>query len=456
MMKKIKDYQNKKVLVLGLAKSGVSAAKLLHELGALVTVNDGKPFEENPEAQDLLTLGIKVITGSHPIELMDEGFALVVKNPGIPYSNPLIEKALALDIPVLTEVELAYQIADCPIIGITGTNGKTTTTTMIGLLLNADRKAGQARLAGNIGFPASSVAQEATAEDEMVMELSSFQLMGIDTFHPKIALITNLYEAHLDYHGSRKEYLKAKWRIQKNMTSEDILILNWNQEESRVLAKKTNATVLPFSTETVVEEGTYLKDGWMYYKNEAIMESKDLGVPGKHNIENALAAISVAKLHGLSNETIKETLTHFHGVPHRTQFTGEIEGRKFYNDSKATNILAAEMALSGFNRSKLILLAGGLDRGNTFDEFIPSLVGVKAMIVFGETKSKLKEAANKAGIKVIHETENAETAVPLAFSLSEHGDSILLSPANASWDQYPNFEVRGNKFMDAVKKLKIK
>ncbi|WP_438760408.1 UDP-N-acetylmuramoyl-L-alanine--D-glutamate ligase [Enterococcus sp. AZ194] len=455
-MKKITDYQNKKVLVLGLAKSGVSAAKLLHELGALVTVNDGKPFEENPEAQDLLTLGIKVITGSHPIELLDEGFSVVVKNPGIPYENPLVAKAISLKIPVLTEIELAYQIAECPIVGITGTNGKTTTTTMIGLLLNAERQSGKARLAGNIGYPASSVAQEAVAADEMVMELSSFQLMGIETFHPKIALIINLYEAHLDYHGSRKAYVEAKWRIQENMTVDDYLILNWNQEESYALAEKTKATVIPFSTQEIVTNGAYLKDGWLYYKEEAIIESQAIGVPGAHNVENALAAIIVAKLHGVSTDAIKNTLSHFHGVPHRTQFAGEIDGRKFYNDSKATNILATEMALGGFDHSKLILLAGGLDRGNNFDELAPSLTDVKAMIVFGETKEKLKDAAKKAGIAVVQETENVETAVPLAFSLSETGDAILLSPANASWDQYPNFEVRGDKFMDAVKQLKIK
>ena len=225
-MKKITTYQNKKVLVLGLAKSGVSAAKLLHELGALVTVNDAKQFDQNPDAQDLLTLGIRVVTGGHPIELLDEEFELIVKNPGIPYTNPLVAEALTRKIPIITEVELAGQIAECPIVGITGTNGKTTTTTMIGLLLNADRTAGEARLAGNIGFPASTVAQEATAKDDLVMELSSFQLMGIEV-SPTNCSNYKYFEAHLDYHGSRKEYVAAKWAIQKNMTAEDTLILNW-------------------------------------------------------------------------------------------------------------------------------------------------------------------------------------------------------------------------------------
>ncbi|MDW2983660.1 UDP-N-acetylmuramoyl-L-alanine--D-glutamate ligase [Enterococcus faecium] len=453
-MKKISTYENKKVLVLGLAKSGVSAAKLLHELGALVTVNDGKPFDENPEAQELLSLGIKVITGSHPIELLDEEFSLMVKNPGIPYSHPLVAKAQEMGIPVITEVELAYEVAECPIIGITGTNGKTTTTTMTGLLLNAGADQGIARLAGNIGYPASGVAQEVKPEDKIVMELSSFQLMGITDFRPHIAVITNIYEAHIDYHGTRKEYVKAKWNLQKNMTEKDYLILNWNQSELQELAQRTKARVLPFSTKEVLEDGVYADDYSIYYKKEKIMEISELGVPGKHNVENALAAISVAKLYGISNEAIRETLHFFHGVPHRTQYVGEIQGRKFYNDSKATNILATKMALSGFETTKVVLLAGGLDRGNTFDELIPSLKGIKAMVVFGQTKEKLMDAGKKAGIETIVTADSVEQAVPLALENSTDGDVVLLSPANASWDQYPNFETRGNRFMEAVNRLK--
>ncbi|MBO0422667.1 UDP-N-acetylmuramoyl-L-alanine--D-glutamate ligase [Enterococcus plantarum] len=452
-MKKITEYENKKVLVLGLAKSGVSAAKLLHELGALVTVNDFKQFDQNPEAQDLLTLGIRVVTGGHPIELLDEDFSLIVKNPGIPYSNPLVAKAISIQLPVLTEVELAYQIAECPIIGITGTNGKTTTTTMIGLLLNAERKNGTARLAGNIGYPASEVAEKASAADDIVMELSSFQLMGIQTFRPQIAVITNIYEAHLDYHGSREEYVKAKWAIQENMQENDFLVLNWNQQELQELSKQTKAEIIPFSTKEKVA-GAYLVDGKIYFKEEYIMLAAELGVPGSHNIENALAAISVAKLKDTPTEVIRKTLMVFTGVPHRTQYVGEISGRKFYNDSKATNILATEMALSGFDHSSLVLLAGGLDRGNSFDELVPSLKGIKAIILFGETKDKLHKAAVEAGIKTIYLTENVQTAVQEAYDFSEKNDTILLSPACASWDQYPNFELRGEAFIQAMHQLK--
>lgn len=452
-MKQINEYQNKKVLVLGLAKSGFSAAKLLHDLGALVTVNDGKPFEENPEAQDLLALGVKVVTGSHPIELLDEDFALMVKNPGIPYSQPLVKKAVEKGLPIITEVELAYQIAECPLIGITGTNGKTTTTTMIGEILNVGMKKGKALLAGNIGYPASTVAQDAKKDDVMVTELSSFQLMGIKTFHPEIAVITNIFSAHLDYHGSQAEYEKAKWHIQENMTATDYLVLNWDQKVIQDLAKTTKAQVVPFSSTQIVR-GAYQKEGKLYFHDEFIMAADTLGVPGNHNVENALAAIAVAKLRNISNEDIKETLQSFSGVPHRTQFVGTINERRFFNDSKATNILATEMALSGFNHEKLILLAGGLDRGNSFDDLIPSLIGLKAIIVFGETKDKLAQAARDAHIPTIEFSENAETAVAKAYALSEPGDTILLSPANASWDQYKNFEIRGDRFIAAVNDLK--
>ncbi|EOT42037.1 UDP-N-acetylmuramoyl-L-alanine--D-glutamate ligase [Enterococcus columbae] len=451
-MKSINQLNNQKVLVLGLAKSGVSAAKLLHNLGALVTVNDGKPFNENPEAQELLELGVTVITGSHPIELLDEGFTLMVKNPGIPYTQPMVARALELNIPVITEVELAYLVSEAPIIGITGTNGKTTTTTMIANVLNQERKLGQARLAGNIGFPASNVASQAQKEDVLVMELSSFQLKGIEKFHPHIGVITNLYEAHLDYHGSREDYVASKWHLQKNMDAHDFLVLNWQQAELRELAQTTKATVIPFSAEEKVA-GAYLADGALYYQDEFILNADELGVPGKHNIENALAAIAVGKLQNQETKAIATALKNFHGVAHRTQFVREVSGVKYYNDSKATNILATQKALAGFDRTKVILLAGGLDRGNSFDALVPTLTGLKAIILFGETKGKLQEAAKKAGISDITMVEDVVAGAKLANQKAIKGDIVLLSPANASWDQYPNFEIRGQKFMDAVNAL---
>ena len=449
-MKRIDQFENKKVLVLGLAKSGESAARLLDKLGAIVTVNDGKPFEENPAAQSLLEDGIKVVTGGHPLELLDEDFALMVKNPGIPYSNSMIEKALEKGIPVLTEVELAYLISEAPIVGITGSNGKTTTTTMIGEVLTVAGQNGL--LSGNIGYPASQVAQTATDKDTLVMELSSFQLMGIQEFHPEIAVITNLMPTHIDYHGSFEDYVAAKWNIQSNMTAADYLVLNFNQELAKELATKTNATVVPFSTLEKVD-GAYLEDGLLYFRGEKVMAADEIGVPGSHNVENALATIAVAKLRGVDNKTIKETLSAFGGVKHRLQFVDQINGVKFYNDSKSTNILATQKALSGFDNSKVILIAGGLDRGNEFDELVPDITGLKKMVILGQSAERVKRAADKAGVAYVDATDIAD-ATRKASELAEEGDVVLLSPANASWDMYANFEVRGDLFIDTVAELK--
>lgn len=450
-MKTIETYLHKKVLVLGLAKSGVGAASLLHKLGAFVTVNDYKPLSENPEAQGLLEQGITVICGGHPIELLDEGFELIVKNPGIPYHNPMVEGAIKRGIPVITEVELAYQISEAPFIGITGTNGKTTTTTLVFEMLNAGNQ--NPLIAGNIGMVASEVVQTAESSNHIVIELSSFQLMGIQSFKPHIAILTNIYDAHLDYHGTKIEYVKAKANITKNQTKEDFFIVNAEQEEVLEVARQSKAQIIPFSAKRVMDSGAYVKDGWIMFNREQIMKVEDIRLPGAHNLENILSAVAAAKLSGVKNEAIFKVLSTFTGVKHRLQFIAEVQGRKFYNDSKATNILATKNALAAFH-SPTILLAGGLDRGNEFDELIPSFKNVKAMITFGQTAEKLERVASQAGIKTIKRVDNVKTAVPLAYQLSEPGDVILLSPACASWDQYKTFEVRGDIFIEAVHMLK--
>jgi len=450
-VKQVNDYFHKKVLVLGLAKSGVAAASLLHKLGAFVTVNDYKPLSENMEAQGLLEQGITVICGDHPIELLDEGFELIVKNPGIPYGNPLVSGALNKGIPVITEVELANKISESPFIAITGTNGKTTTTTLIFEILKMGEKL--PLIAGNIGMVASEVAQAATEENTIVIELSSFQLMGIEKFNPRIAILTNLYDAHLDYHGTKKEYVKAKANITKNQTKNEYFIVNAEQAEVMEVAEQSNAQIIPFSTKKVLERGAFVRDGWIYFNDEKVIAKKDIVLPGAHNLENILSAVAAAKLSGVDNNAIYKVLTTFTGVKHRLQYIREYEGRKFYNDSKATNTLATEMALNAFSEP-IILLAGGLDRGNEFDELIPYLKNVKAVITFGQTASKIERVAKDAGIKVIKHVDNVEKAVPIAYQLSEPGDVILLSPACASWDQYKTFEVRGDIFIQAVHMLK--
>lgn len=450
-MKTINLYTHKKILVLGLAKSGVGAALLLHKLGAFVTVNDYKPLSENPEAQGLLEQGIKVICGEHPVELLEEGFELIVKNPGIPYHNPMIEGAMERGIPIITEVELAYQISEAPFIAITGTNGKTTTTTLVYEILKAGDK--DPLIAGNIGTVASEVAQGAEVHNQIVIELSSFQLMGTPSFRPRIAILTNLYDAHLDYHGTRLEYVKAKANITKNQTSDDFFIVNSEQKDVMNVARSSKAQIVPFSAVRELSTGACIKDGWVTFNGEQIMKQEDIRLPGAHNLENILSAVAAAKLSGVKNEAIYQVLNTFTGVKHRLQFIDEVEGRMFYNDSKATNILATKNALAAFDKP-IILLAGGLDRGNEFDELIPSFNNVKAIITFGQTAEKMESAAKKAGIKTIRRVDNVGKAVPLAYQLSAPNDVVLLSPACASWDQYKTFEVRGDIFIEAVHKLK--
>lgn len=450
-MKKVEVFTGKKVLVLGLAKSGYAAARLLHELGAEVIVNDRNELDNHPAAGDLQSLGMRVIGGGHPISILDEGIELIVKNPGIPYTNPLLVEAAVRGIKIITEVEIASIVSEGDFIGITGSNGKTTTTTLIFEMLNEAGK--DPILAGNIGNVASEVAKDARLNQPVVIELSSFQLMGIDTFKPKIAVMLNLFDAHLDYHGTREEYKKAKARIFMNQTASDYLVLNGDDSEIAPLRDQAESTTVLFSVEKVIEDGTYIKDGVIYFKTEQVMRVSDIVLPGKHNLANVLAAITAAKLAGVTNEAIFRVLTTFTGVKHRLQYVETINGRKFYNDSKATNILATKAAISAFD-DPIVLLAGGLDRGNDFDELIPYLHKVKAIVVFGQTANKISEAAKFAGIQIIKHVDNVEQAVPAAYDLSEEGDVILLSPACASWDQYKTFEQRGDIFVDGVHRLK--
>lgn len=449
----MKDYtalQHKKVLVLGLAKSGVAAAEILHELGAFVTVNDSKPFDESPDAQALLQKGITVICGRHPEDLLDEGFELVVKNPGIPYSNQIVADALSRSIPVWTEIELAYLISDAPFIGITGSNGKTTTTTLIfNVLENGGKKP---LIAGNIGTVACGVAREATSDNTIVTELSSFQLMGTSTFKPKIAILTNLYDAHLDYHGTFDNYAEAKFNVTRNQDENDYFIYNADQPIVEGYAVQSKATKIPFSSKGKTEEGISADETTIYWQGEPYMERANIALPGKHNLENILAAIAACILVGCDQAKMEEVLATFAGVRHRTQFVGEWKGRKIYNDSKATNCLATKSALEAF-KAPVILLAGGLDRGHSFEELRPAMTHVKGVVAFGETGLRFVEFAKSCGVEQTVIAQNVEDAVHYAAPMSAEGDIILLSPACASWDQYESFEIRGDVFIEAVMRL---
>ena len=449
-----KVFEHKRVLVIGLAKSGVAVAKLLLHQGAMVTVNDRIPLEENPDAKSLIEEGIRVLAGSHPVDLLEEHFDFVVKNPGIPYHNCMVEAAMKKGIPVYTEIEIAYQLLEGLIIGITGSNGKTTTTTLASLMLKESFPERQVFAAGNIGIPLSQLAEQSTKEDIYVSELSSFQLMGIDQFKPKIACIVNIFSAHLDYHGTREEYIEAKLQLTKNQTEDDYLVYNADYPELMTLIKgHTKATLVPFSRKSVLDFGACVEGDSICFNGEKVIPVSTIQVPGTQNVENVLAAVAIAKLAGATNEGIQKAVQNFHGVKHRTQFVKEVNKRRFYNDSKATNIIATQTALRSFTNQSVILIAGGLDRGNGFDELVPDLTSGSGIVLYGETKEKLQEAAKLAGVPVIEVVNTLEEATKKAYAISKEDDIILLSPACASWDQFKNFEIRGDEFIQVVENL---
>lgn len=446
-------YKGKKILILGLARSGLSVAKLLIHLGADIVVNDKTPLESNPQASELLDLGIPVVLGHHPDDLLDETFDWVVKNPGIPYYNPILKQAIELNIPIITEVEVATSLIESTMIAVTGTNGKTTTVSLINEILSSNRQSGRSYLAGNIGVPVSEIATKTTKEDDVILELSSFQLLASRDFHPHIAVINNIYSAHLDYHTNREEYVSAKLNITKNQTADDYLVYYADQEEVSELVKaQSKAQLIPFSMNEEVHNGAYVKDNTVYFQDEAIMSLDQIKLNGLHNIQNILAAVCVAKLSGVDNQTIESTVNQFGGVEHRSQVVRTFNDRLFINDSKATNALATQKALEGFTKD-VVLIAGGLDRHESYEELDDVLGNVKAVVTLGETRNKMAEYFKAKGIQTIKIVETVAQAVPVAYDLSNADSIILFSPANASWDQYPSFEKRGEDFVKAIDHL---
>lgn len=462
-MKHPSDYSNEQVVVLGLAKSGQAVARVFHELGAIVTVNDRKSREDCPEAKELETLGIQVICGEHPESLIHPDVKLVVKNPGIPYHVPPIMKANELGIDIVTEIEVGSYLCAGPIIGVTGSNGKTTTTTWIGLILE---KAGLMPIvAGNIGRPLCDAAKENKSGQWLVLELSSFQLKGTQQFRPHIACLLNIYETHLDYHGSMDDYMESKARIFANQTEEDIAVVNWDDTQCRRLSTQTRATLLPFSTIEILPYGIYVEEGMITYREKSgetwpIILASELGIAGKHNLENALAATAVAIAADADIRVIAPVLREFRGVEHRQEFVRALDDVRFYNDSKATNSSASMKAIDAFD-APIIWVGGGLDRGSDYMELLPYFESrVKAVVLIGETKFKLQHVAQLSRLRTVEVVDTANSveemmdeAVKLAYAAAERGDVILFSPACASWDMFTSYEQRGRMFKASVHNL---
>ena len=443
-------FKNKKIFVLGMARSGYEVAKLLAKRNNLVILNDIKEEQDLNHIKELKQLGVNVFLGISKLDLLDETFDYLVKNPGIRDDNEIVVKAKKLNIPVINEVELSYNLLpnNVKIIGITGSNGKTTTTMLIYEILKNAHK--PVVLAGNMGYPLSGIVNYIKSGDILLMEISIQQLCNFDKFKTNVAVLTNIYDAHLDFVGNKENYINIKKRIFNHHTKDDIAILNYDNID---VLKNTDdiLSYKKYFSKNNTNVKCYVKDNAIYYDNKEIINTKELLLTGAHNYENVMAAIMVCKEFDVDDECIISTLKNFRGVEHRIEFVRELNGVKFYNDSKATNVIATQIALSSF-KNPTILLLGGLDRGHRFDDLIPFMKNVKLVVSFGQTKDRINEFCKSNNI-ICKVTENIDNAVQTAIDNSNIGDIILLSPACASWDQFNSFEERGDKFKEIVNNL---
>jgi UDP-N-acetylmuramoylalanine--D-glutamate ligase len=436
-------FSGKKVIVLGGAKSGISAAQVLVRLGAEVTLTDITPLHKMPEPERiaLQDMHIRLVTGSHPTTLL-EGADLIVKNPGISPEIDFLQSAGELGVPWISELELAWLVTKAEFVAITGTNGKTTTTALTGEILAKGSR--PVAVGGNIGIPLTGISFGKGPEWLLVVEASSFQLEDCYKLHPRVAIFTNMTPDHLDRHKSMENYLSAKLRLIQNQDTEDYVVVNLDDP---ILARQSfgRGQRICYSLQPGKAD-CYIEDGWFCWRGERLAPTEDLSLPGEHNLQNALAAIAAAKALELPVEEIRQGIRGFAGVEHRLEYVGEINGIKFYNDSKATNPESTSTALHSF-AGKVVLLAGGYDKGAEFSSLIPLfLEKVKHLFTFGDTGEKIRGEAIAGGFSEVLPTLDLADAFSHAVKIASPGDVILLSPACASWDQYANFEERGNHF----------
>lgn len=451
------DVRGKNILIIGLARSGIAAALELKKMGAKVTGSDVKPREALKDIGHLETLGINLVCGGHPLKLL-EGCDLVVVSPGVPSDLAILEEARKRDISVISELELGYCFAKAPIIAVTGTNGKTTTTTLIGEILKNDGR--NITVAGNIGIPLIREIDEDGQKDYLVVEVSSFQLENILHFKPKISVILNITEDHINRHKTFENYIEAKARIMENQDEGDYTVLNFDDPIVTSLAKRAKSRVVFFSRQQELERGIFVKNGVIVIKENGnmypILKTKELGIKGSHNLENALAAVSIAWLTRVNLNNMAETLKDFHGVEHRLEYVATIDGVKYINDSKGTNPDAAAKAVEAMEEP-IVLIAGGYDKKSDFKDFVKSFEGkVKKVILIGATAGIIEKTARENGFFDTQRAKSMQEAVGMASQSACPGDVVLLSPACASWDMFENFEERGRIFKEAVHSLKVK
>ncbi len=446
------DFSGKKVLVVGLARSGMAAIRVLKKLGAEVTLSESKKKEDIKEIDFLNENNVEIV--GQDMAVFERDFDLVVKNPGVPYRSPMMEKLHERNIPVITEIELAYQVAKPQhYIAITGTNGKTTTSTLTYEIL---RRAfpGKAHLCGNIGIPLCEIVMENGLLEEgghyIALEISNFQLVNIDKFRPEVATIINLTPDHIDFMGSLDNYYKSKTEVYRNMASNDVFLLNADDPVVKEYTDRYPVKCVKESFSTDSDNADCIaKDSYIEIKGEKIIPLDAIKIVGKHNLQNVMIAVSAAKAIGISNDVILDAVSSFKGVEHRIEFVREIGGVKYYNDSKGTNTDATITALKAFDRG-VILLVGGFEKGLPMDEMKKHLGCVKKVIGFGACGTRLvHDLVGEGGIIVT----TLDEAVAEANKIAESGDTVLLSPTTSSFDQYTCFEERGDHFKKIVNAL---
>lgn len=450
------DKNQNKVLVFGSGISGIGACRLLESRGEEVILYDGNKSLDPVKMRSQLgnESRAEIILGDLKETVMD-GLKLVVISPGVPTDLPVVSRIREKGIPVWGEIELAYTYGKGDVLAITGTNGKTTTTALLGEIMKAYNE--KTFVVGNIGNPYTTVVNELTDDSIVVAEMSSFQLESILTFRPKVSAMLNITPDHLNRHHTMEAYIEAKKAIAKNQTEQDYCVLNYEDEATREFGKNVAAQVLYFSSQRKLETGVYLEDGCIICridgKEERICDVSELQILGTHNHENAMAAVGMARAYGVPADVIRGALLAFGGVEHRIEYVCTKNDVSYYNDSKGTNPDAAIKGIQAM-KNPTVLIGGGYDKASEYEEWIQAFDGkVTHLVLLGETKDKIAEAAGKCGFQKIVLVNTLEEAVSTAASLANPGESVLLSPACASWDMFKSYEERGDKFKELVNSL---
>ncbi len=445
----------KKVLVFGSGISGIGATRLLEAVGKDVILYDGNTALDPEKMKAQIGEGTKaeILLGELPEEVM-QSLELVVMSPGVPTDLPVVNKMREMGLPIWGEIELAYTYGKGDVLAITGTNGKTTTTALLGEIMANHQES--VFVVGNIGNPYTTEALNMKEETVTVAEVSSFQLETIHAFRPRVSAILNITPDHLNRHHTMEAYIAAKEDITRNQTEEDTCVLNYEDEVTRKFGETLKTKVLYFSSQRKLEKGIYLDEGNIVYKDgeeTVLCHVNELKLLGIHNYENVMAASAMAAAYGVSMDTIRETIKAFGGVAHRIEFVCEKNGVAYYNDSKGTNPDAAIKGIQAMNR-KTVLIGGGYDKDSEYEEWIEAFDGkVKKLVLLSQTREKIAEAARRVGFEDIILVDSLEEAVKVCAETAEPGDAVLLSPACASWGMFKNFEERGDKFKEFVNAL---